>query len=117
MSDPLPATNRRGFFGWMGRIGLTTIGAVAGLSATQQPVLGAGQNAAACCNLAKPPGGCHGSGSGFLCPGVGLYKKTWTCCHSDGRFYGCGECQSNQDTCWNGDNYACSEYWLIRTSC
>jgi hypothetical protein len=113
MSEPLPSTNRRGFMGWMGRVGLTAIGTVAGLSATQQPAAAHG-NHHACCHLAKPAGGCIGSGSGFLCPAVGIYKKTWTCCHTNGSRYGCGECQSNgSGDCWNGDNYACSEYWRI----
>lgn len=37
MSEPsIPPSNRRGFLGWMGRVGVATVGAFAGLAATTQ---------------------------------------------------------------------------------
>lgn len=64
-----------------------------------------------CCHLAKPNGGCPGSGSSYSCPS-GYYKRVWYCCYS-GRLWGCGECTSGA-TCYD-PSWACSEAWQTQS--
>jgi hypothetical protein len=46
----------------------------------------------------------------FTCPG-GYYRTLWTC-RSGSITYGCGECSTNPDTCWDKHaGYACSIYF------
>jgi len=108
-------TNRRGFLRWTGRVGITSVGVLAGLTAVQPAAHAC--IAHACCCLIKPSGGCPGSGSGFTCPS-GYTKRIWGCCQG-GRDWGCGEC-TTASTCWGATtaNTACSEHWSIgQTGC
>lgn len=109
MAHP-PGASRRGFIRWAGRVGFTSVGVLAGLTATRQEARAC--YSAACCCLIRPSGGCPGSGSGFSCPS-GYYKRIWGCC-SGGRDWGCGEC-TKASSCWGAtsSNTACSEHWSI----
>lgn len=106
------STSRRGFLGWMGRVGVGVVGTVAGLAATQQPAAADGNcnRTPACCCL-KRLNDCSGTGGNFICPD-GWTKRSWTCCRS-GALYGCGECQKGGTSCWNGTVYICSKYWIV----
>lgn len=114
------STSRRGFLGWAGRVGVTTIGAVAGLTVAQDAATADGycNRTPACCCL-KRRNDCPGSGSSFRCP-EGWRKRSWTCCWfasgTRGARYGCGECQKGGTSCLNGDRYTCSKYWFINSS-
>lgn len=93
--------SRRGFLGWMGRLGMTVVGGIAGVTALREP---ASANPG-CCDLATSTR-CSG-GAGFSCPS-GYRKRVWYCA-SGSTTYGCGECTTGSD-CHSGD-YACSEVW------
>jgi hypothetical protein len=116
-SRPTPnarrGTSRRGFLGWMGRVGITVVGGIAGATALADPAMACIQ--AGCCCLAKSPGGCSGSGPTFRCPS-GWYKRVWYCC-GGGRLQGCGECQRGSGNCRQGGTYLCSEHWTTQNVC
>src|SRR5262245_30103772 len=120
--SPLPEKDRRGFLGWMGRVGFVSIGAIAGLTATQQA---ASANhgechtpAGTCCCLAFAPGGCPGDGSSHTCPG-GYVKRWWWCCYSHALTWACSECvpdlSGTGESCFNS-GATCSEYWFVSSS-
>ncbi len=104
--------SRRGFFGRFARVGAVVVGGIAGLSLMNGEAEAVGTNCYryGCCCLAKPPGGCPGSGTTYSCPS-GWYRKYWTCV-VNGIGYYCGECQSRNQACTNksGNSYLCSEY-------
>jgi len=104
--------SRRGFIGGFARIGAAVVGGIAGMSLMTDSAEAVGSNCYryGCCCLAKPPGGCPGSGSSYSCPS-GWYRKYWTCVVSGIGYY-CGECQSRNQSCTNksGNTYLCSEY-------
>lgn len=104
-------SDRRGFLGWVGRLGVVAVGAIAGAGVLERP---ADAYTYHCCTLARPPGGCPGSGSGFTCPS-GYYRRVWGCCRSDGRYVFCGECTTGS-TCHTGSFY-CSEGWVSGNVC
>lgn len=106
-----PGTSRRGFLGWAGRMGMVAVGAIAGATVFQEA---AQAYTFYCCGLAKPPGGCPGSGSSFTCPSP-YRKRLWECCRSDGRVVFCGECTTGS-TCHTGTFY-CSEGWVSGALC
>jgi hypothetical protein len=74
----------------------------------------------ACCSLARenqcpvegpsPPG----HAPRYTCPD-GYYKQTWYCCQGHS-LAGCGECTTDQTTCWSGD-FACSIWWWTGNLC
>jgi hypothetical protein len=101
-----PRSSRRGFLGWVGRAGLTTVGAVAGVTATQQPASAHGYHYG-CCHLALP----HNGGCLIKCI-QGWQFRTWTCCSGSTR-YECAECQQGGTSCWNGTSYRCSRYRVV----
>lgn len=101
------AGSRRGFLGWMGRIGATVVGGLAGVTALGEEALAAPN----CCHLATSVN-CDGSGPDYRCP-AGYQKQVWYCT-SGGRTLGCGECTTGRN-CRSG-NYACSESWVQSTS-
>jgi hypothetical protein len=96
------AGSRRGFLGWMGRLGMAVVGGIAGVTALREPALAN----PGCCDLATSTS-CSGDGAGFSCPS-GYNKRVWYCA-SGNTTYGCGECTTGSD-CHSGD-YACSEVW------
>ena len=69
-----------------------------------------------CCHLARPDKECNWSlaKSNYSCP-QGFYKQSWYCCEGTQQV-GCGECTTNQDTCWSGD-FACSIWWYSGKQC
>lgn len=123
-------SSRRGFLGWMGRAGISTVGVLAGVSAAA-PAAHASTRPNArltytygCCHLAKPAGGCPGSGCSFSCSSG--RKKTWGCCTANGRVMVCGECIKGSPTsCYDGDgdndgqydDWVCSEYCVTSAPC
>jgi len=110
MAHQSTGTSRRSFIRWTGRVGITSVGVLAGLTATQQPAFAC--YSAACCCLIRPPGSCAGSGAGFSCPS-GYAKRIWGCC-SGGREWGCGECTTASHCDYaTTRNTACSEHWSI----
>lgn len=117
--DPHPrpqdgrGSSRRGFLKWMGRVGITVVGGIAGTAALADPAMACIQ--AGCCCLAKQPGGCPGSGPTFTCP-QGYRKRVWYCC-GGGRLQGCGECQTGTGDCFHGGTYKCSEHWTTQNIC
>lgn len=78
----------------------------------------AGQGSPYCCDLARPDQWCAplSGDPPFWCDHGG-FKRVWYCCHTNGYFYGCGECQATTGTCRNGGTYYCSYAWLVRTFC
>lgn len=112
-----PPQSRRGFFGWMGRLGVGTIAVVAGVTATQQPAAADGFcNCTPFCCCLKTCDSCSGSGPTFTCPS-GWTKRMWFCCIGGNQFYGCGECQQGGTNCFNGTQYTCSEAWFEGPNC
>jgi hypothetical protein len=111
-AGPARATSRRGFLGFMGRLGVGVIGGMAGVATLEKPADAHGYHYS-CCHLARSPGGCPGSGSSFTCP-TGYNKRVWYCCRGV-YLTGCGEC-TKSTSCWSGP-YACSEYWLTYFGC
>lgn len=111
-------SSRRGFLGWAGRVGVTTIGAVAGLTATQATATADGRcNRTPFCCCLKRTNDCAGTAAGFTCPS-GWTKRTWNCCWfaspiSPGATYGCGECVKGGTNCFNATSFTCSKYWLV----
>ena len=70
--------NRRGFLGWLGKIGIGTVGGVAGLMTTTTA-------AAACCSyrcccLNYCPPNCPINSSGYYYCKSGYTMHSWTCC-------------------------------------
>jgi hypothetical protein len=103
---------RRGFLGWLGRLGIVVVGSAAGVTAIEESASADGRcvRFVACCCLKRLTtcSGCRspGSGSTIVCPG-GSVKRIWYCC-AGGRQYGCAECTRNGTTCQNTTNAACS---------
>lgn len=69
-----------------------------------------------CCHLALPDKECPYSGdkSNYTCPD-GYYRQWWFCCEGTQQV-GCGECTTDESTCWSGDFY-CSIWWWTGQSC
>lgn len=105
------AADRRGFIGWMGRLGLGVIGAVAGLLATAETASAHGIHVG-CCHLSNTSS-CSGSGSSYNCPS-GTYKRAWHCCQTDGGYRMCGECIKNLAGC---DINSCHQDYLSCFAC
>jgi len=106
MGERADGTSRRGFLGIMGRVGITVVGAAAG-------VVELGRNAFAtetanwrCCNLYFGAPTCPISGGSYYCTRGQM--KSWCCCQGS-RTYNCGECTSGGD-CHHGTFY-CSAGW------
>jgi len=111
-------TSRRGFLGWLSRLGIAVVGSAAGVGALDRPAEASSGRLnviAGCCVLARHPGGCPGSGPTFTCP-AGWRKRVWNCC-GGGRLQGCGECQSGTGDCHHGGTYKCSEHWTTSNVC
>ncbi|MFI6458344.1 hypothetical protein ACIBF6_43205 [Streptosporangium amethystogenes] len=107
MSEGAGSSSRRGFLGWMGKIGVTTIGAIAGATAIAKPAQAANWR---CCNLALPNKFCGTNSSGqYVCP-PGYSMKVWHCC-SGSRTYACGECTKGA-SCGAGP-FICSAGWTV----
>jgi hypothetical protein len=101
------ARDRRGFFGFAGRVGISVVTAAAGLSALQRQARAQVLANWRCCNLAFGSPNCpiNGSGSYYCNRGT---MRTWYCC-TGSRTYACGECTSGGD-CESG-TYYCSAGW------
>jgi hypothetical protein len=69
-----------------------------------------------CCHLARLDRECQwvGSKSSFTCP-PGYYRQWWYCCEGTQQL-ACGECTTNQSTCWSG-SFECSIWWQTSLSC
>jgi hypothetical protein len=106
--------DRRGFVGWMRRVGIGTVGAIAGFIASEQPVLATG---CACCNLVYCPSNCPYN-NGYYCPDGNHHMMIWTCCAGSPpfqRLYACAECVANgTNTCFAASE--CSAYWTVRAN-
>ncbi|MCW2878493.1 MAG: hypothetical protein JWQ95_2593 [Sphaerisporangium sp.] len=109
-----PGSNRRRFLGWMGKVGVTTIGAVAGLAATSKAAEAANWR---CCNLAQPNNFCPTNSSAqYVCPS-GYSMKVWTCCSGSPpyqRRYACGECTKGANC--NTGPFICSAGWTVNAN-
>lgn len=109
--------SRRWFLGWMSRLGVGAIAVVAGVTATQQPAAANGFcNCTPYCCCLKTCKSCSGSGHTFTCPS-GWTKRVWYCCIAGNHMYGCGECLKGGSSCWDGDEYTCSETWYAGSNC
>jgi hypothetical protein len=97
-------TARRGFLGWMGRVGLAVVGGVSGITALSGTAHADPESH--CCNLGSSYV-CGGDGPNYLCP-EGYMKRVWYC-SMGGQTYGCGECTSGSN-CRSGE-FACSKVW------
>ncbi|MFJ2029145.1 hypothetical protein [Streptosporangium sp. NPDC087985] len=106
--------DRRRFLGWMGKVGVTTIGVVASLAATSKTAEAANW---ACCSLALPNTFCKTNSSAqYICP-TGYTMKTWTCCSGSAPFqrrYACGECTKGSN-CSTGP-FICSAGWTVNAN-
>lgn len=105
--------DRRSFIRWMRRLGIGTVGAIAGLLVTEQPALAA---SCACCGLVYCPSNCPSTNGSYHCKDSNHHMKTWTCCAGSPpfqRLYACGECVANSvNTCFAASQ--CSAYWTVR---
>ncbi|MEV4303406.1 hypothetical protein [Nonomuraea sp. NPDC049624] len=114
MSDGPDASGRRGFLGWMGRVGVAAIGAVAGATLMTKPAAAGNWR---CCNLALPNTFCKTNSSGqYVCPS-GYSMKVWQCCSGSApyqRKYACGECTKGAD-CGSGP-FICSAGWTVNAN-
>ncbi len=101
---------RRGFLGAIGRVGLSTVAAAAGIQALSKPSSAKAKVAAyqyACCGTALPPFSCGGNYDTCSFP-CSHYKRCWSC--SSGAYcYMCCECQSSSGGCFSGGTYYCSQ--------
>lgn len=103
-------SNRRGFIGWMGKVGVTAVGAVAGVVAMSKSASAANWR---CCNLALPNKFCNTNSQGqYVCPS-GYSMKVWNCC-TGSRLYACGECTKGSN-CSTGP-FVCSAGWTVRAN-
>ncbi|MBO2459001.1 hypothetical protein [Actinomadura violacea] len=102
-------SGRRGFLGWMGKIGVGAVGVAAGIGALQKPAAAATWR---CCNLAFGQPNCpiNSSGSAYCRKGS---MKVWYCC-TGSRKYACGECTGGS-SCGSGPFY-CSAGWTVRAN-
>ncbi|MFI6323376.1 hypothetical protein ACIBG8_38005 [Nonomuraea sp. NPDC050556] len=109
----MPRSNRRGFIGWMSKIGIGAVGTVAGMTATARASHAVEPNWN-CCKLALPDLWCPKNASAqYYCP-PGYTMKVWTCCSGTApwqRKYACGECTQGA-TCGDGPVY-CSAGWVV----
>lgn len=97
---------RRRIMKLIGRGGIGLVAGLAGVFAASRPAAAAPH----CCDLYYYPNNqCKGCGYNYTCPS-GYYKRYWLCV-SGVRVFGCGECQSRDDTCWRGGTYKCSKWW------
>jgi hypothetical protein len=112
MSDVFETNEtRRGFVKWVGRIGIATVGAVAGVTAMQESARADGFcDWKWCCCLKFP----HNSSCINTCNQTsGYVLRSWTCCYFQFQHrYRCYECvKSTVSSCWdaNGSNTLCSQ--------
>lgn len=110
---------RRGFLGFMGKVGVATIGAASGMialagkAAAAPPCTCTNPNFA-CCSLNLPNDCPIDQYGGRYCPDntIGF---VWTCCFCGGsRTYTCMECMfstGNGTCCQDLSNTRCSAYW------
>ncbi|QKW34522.1 hypothetical protein HUT06_11200 [Actinomadura sp. NAK00032] len=105
-----PRSDRRGFLGWAGRVGMGAVGVAAGVTALQQP----GEAAVKwrCCNLYFGNPNCPISSTGNPYCRKGT-MRVWYCC-SGSRKYACGECTGGS-SCGSGPFY-CSAGWVVRAN-
>jgi hypothetical protein len=106
-------TSRRGFLGWLGKIGMGTVGGAAGLLATTIPA--AACCGYSCCCLNYCPPNCQTDSNGqAVCPS-GYTVQVWTCCAGTPPFtrrVACAECVPNgTNTCYSWS--ICSGYWTV----
>jgi hypothetical protein len=112
--DKLEASqpSRRGFLGWMGRVGLTAVGAISGVAATQ----GVAEAAPGCCQLRYGRNTCpFRNGYPYCTQGT---MKGWYCCNGTAPFqrkYFCGECTPGTGNCFQGPWY-CSAYYTVNAN-
>jgi hypothetical protein len=99
--------SRRGFLGIMGKVGITVVGATAGVIELGRNAFASTRSNWRCCDLAFGSPNCPINSSGsYYCKKGSM--KTWCCC-SGSRTYACGECTSGAD-CEHGTWY-CSAGW------
>jgi hypothetical protein len=113
MSSPIEGPTRRGFLGWMGKVGITVVGGAAGVSVLGGTASAGAKNPAlytyACCHLALPNNCARNSSGNAVCPS-GSTMRAWHCCMPGGsRTYACGECTTGADC--NHGSFKCSAYW------
>lgn len=113
-TSSMPGSSRRGFIGWMSKVGVSAVGAVAGVTAMSKSAQAGNWN---CCNLALPNFFCpRNSSAQYYCP-PGYTMKVWTCCSGSApwqRRYACGECTKGPD-CGTGPFY-CSAGWTVNAN-
>lgn len=118
---------RRGFLGFMGKVGLAAIGATSGLIGFSRRADAAMPCTCdppnfACCSLNYNPPNCPLDSGGFpYCPS-GTIAYVWHCCFCNGsRTYACMECTytTGNGTCCQGlSNTRCSAAWTTsRNTC
>lgn len=107
---PFPAfereDTRRGFLGWMGKIGLGTVGGIAGLVALDSKAFACSWY---CCDLNFCPPNCPTDSSGFAYCRQGYTMAVWHCCVGSVT-YACGECVVSGTDCHQTSN--CSTIWM-----
>lgn len=103
---------RRRVLGWAGKLGLGAVASVAALAADPERAEAA---AYYCCVLGSSTT-CPGSGANYTCPS-GYYKRFWYCCHSTGRYIGCGECARGSSGPCGQSPWACSKGWVTSNPC
>lgn len=111
---------RRGFLGFIGKVGFAAIGATAGLIALTDEAA-----AAPPCTCTAPNFACCSLNMANNCPkdqnGQGIcasphWAFTWYCCFCGGsRTYACMECeyQDNGTCCVDVSKTVCSAYWTV----
>lgn len=105
--------DRRGFLGWLGKIGIGTVGGAAGLLVTSSPALACNY---ACCHLNYCPPNCPINQYGQYYCKSGYTMQSWTCCAGSPpfqRLYACGECVVNGVNTCQTSSY-CSALWTVR---
>ncbi|OHX05846.1 hypothetical protein BFV98_24055 [Micromonospora sp. WMMB235] len=102
---------RRGVLKFFGRGGLAIVAGLSGVFAASRPA--AAGLASPCCSLASNTR-CSGCDERFSCSKG--YKRYWWC-QAGMRIIGCGECQRDSGTCWQGGVYYCSIWWDDGAGC
>jgi hypothetical protein len=107
MGERADGTNRRGFLGVMGRVGITVVGAAAGVVELGRTAFAAPAANWRCCDLAfgRPTCKINSAGSYYCESGT---MRTWCCCQGS-RTYNCGECTGGSN-CHKAPFY-CSAGW------